>query len=327
MLRKVAEGLREVVEKRKVGEEPFKRVMYMADLGRLAQLSKKEEAAFENALSTLREQPNEYAVRYCLRDLLDVNEGKARKLSNAEQKELSEFNDVNFGVKALAALMAYREYALGRRGVFGIAAWYWLEGSGSAWLLYYAPWTAYHKAEKAKTERPVAVEEMVAEAFRRLFLKPGADGYRGFVEELTKGGRLALMLERETKSSYVFKLFRTEEGSGLKELGVKLRIEKVGEGTVYALDLGAERWRGFFKQVLEVAVKAAEEVGGRLPVEDRLPYVLSWIASDVAISRRGNKKALQMSTSHLWQLAETYALFGWSAVGLRMTLLLRGRSW
>jgi hypothetical protein len=45
-----------------------------------------------------------------------------------------------------------------------------------------------------------------------------------------------------------------------------------------------ERWRGFFKQELEAAVKAAEEVGERLPVEDRLPYMLGWVNSDVAIS-------------------------------------------
>jgi hypothetical protein len=166
---------------------------------------------------------------------------------------------------------------------------------------------------------------MAAEAPRRLFLKPGADHYHSFVEELTKVDKLALMLERETKSSYVFRLFRPEEGGGLKELeGVRLRIEKVGEGTVYALYLGAERWRDFFGQELEAAVKAAEEVGERLLVEDRLPYMLSWIASDVAISRMRNKKALQMSTSHLWQLAETRALFGWSAVGLRVSLTLEG---
>jgi hypothetical protein len=163
-----------------------------------------------------------------------VNEGVARRLAEAERApELSEFSGVNFGTKALAALIAYREYALGRRSAFGVAAWYWLEVGGSAWLLYYAPRTAYDKAKKAKVERPAAVEELVAEALRRLFLKPGADRYRGFVEELTKGGKLALMLEKETKKktgSYVFKLFRLEEGGGLKELGVKLRIEKVGRG-------------------------------------------------------------------------------------------------
>jgi hypothetical protein len=297
----------------------------VADLGQIKQLAEKEETAFENASRVLRERLNECAVKYGLGDLLNVKDGAVRELAEAGAPELSEFGGVNFGVKALAALIAYREYALGRKSPYGTAAWHWLEVGGLAQLLYYAPWTAYLKAEKAKTERPAAVEEMAAEALRRLFLKPGADHYHSFVEELTKVDKLALMLERETKSSYVFRLFRPEEGGWLKELeGVRLRIEKVGEGTVYALYLGAERWRDFFGQELEAAVKAAVEVGERLPVKDRLPYMLSWIASDVAISRMGNKKALQMSTSHLWQLAETRALFGWSAVGLRVSLTLEG---
>jgi tetratricopeptide (TPR) repeat protein len=53
-LRETAEGLREAVEKRELGEEPFKRVMYMLDVGPLAQLAEKEETAFESALSALR---------------------------------------------------------------------------------------------------------------------------------------------------------------------------------------------------------------------------------------------------------------------------------
>ena len=56
-------------------------------------------------------------------------------------------------------------------------------------------------------------------------------------------------------------------------------------------------------------MKAAEEVGERLPVEDRLPYLVGWVDSDVAIRRKGNKRMLEMSTSYLWQLAETRALF------------------
>jgi hypothetical protein len=71
---------------------------------------------------------------------------------------------------------------------------------------------------------------------------------------------------------------------------------------------------------LRLAVKAAVEIKGRLPVEDPLPYMLGWVDSDVAIS----KGLLVMTTSHLWQLAETHALFGWSVVGLRMTLTLEG---
>ena len=158
-----------------------------------------------------------------------MNEYMARRLAEAKHAELSEFSGASFGVKALAALIAYRDYALGRRGAFGIAAGYWLEVGGSVWLLYYAPGTAYVEAIKAKAERPAAVEEMVAEAFRRLFLKPGADHYHGFVEELTRSGKLALELERETKTSYVFRLYRLEEG-GLVELGIELWISKVGEG-------------------------------------------------------------------------------------------------
>jgi len=321
-LRKYAAGRKEVVQRAEVGEGPFKKVVYVADLGHIKQLAEKEEAAFEDVLRILRERLNEYAVKHGLKDL-NVEEDAARELAEAKQPELSEFNDVSFGVKAYATLTAYSEYALGRRNAFGKAAGYWLEVGGSAWLFYYAPRTAYEKAERAKVVRPVAVEEMVAEGLRRLFLKPGADRYRGFVQELTKIGKLALMLEKKTNTSLVFRLYRLEEGGELKELeGVKLRIEKVGEGIVYALVLSAGR-RELFRLELEMVGMAAEEVGGRLPVEDLFPYMLGWVASDVAINRKKSAKMLEMGTSHLWQLAETHALFGWSYVtvpGVGLTL-------
>jgi hypothetical protein len=328
-LRKYAEGLKKTVRREEVGKEPFKRVVYVADLKQIKQLAKEEEADFEEALNALRRNLNEYAHRYGVEDLLDVKEDVARRLAEAKQAELSEFNDVNFGVKAYAALIAYREYALGRRGAFGKAAWHWLEVGGSVWLLYYAPWTAYDRAKKAKVERPAAVEELVAEALRRLFLKPGADRHRGLVEELAKGGELALMLERETKSAYVFRFYTVKEGGGLVDLGIELWIAKVGKrkgeeaGIAYTLIFDVERWRGFFKQELEAAMKAAVEVRERLPVEDLFPYMAGWTNSDVAIIRRGNKRVLQMATSHLWQLAETQALFDWSYVtvhGVGLTL-------
>jgi hypothetical protein len=321
--RKDVEAREKVVQRVVVGEEPFKKVVYVADLKQIKQLTEEEEAAFEEALRTLRRNLNEYAHRYGVGDL-NVEEGKARELVEAEQAELSKFTDVNFGTKAYAALIAYREYALGRRSAFGIAAGYWLEVGGSAWLLYYAPITAYDRAERAGVERPVAVEEVVAEALRRLFLKPGADHYHSFVEELVKGGELTLMLEGENESSYVFRLYRLEEGGKLVELeSVKLSIREVGEGKgiVYILDIDVERGQKFFGQELEAGMKAAEEVKERLPVEDRFPYMLGWVNSDVAISGG----LLQMSTSHLWQLAETHALFDWSDITvLRVGLTLEG---
>jgi hypothetical protein len=303
---------KKAVQKRgEVGEEPFKRVMYVVDLKQIKQLAEEEGKAFEEALEILRKRLNEYAVKYGLRDLLDVKEDVARGLAEAKAPELSKFNNVSFGVKALAALMAYRDYALGRRGAFGVAAWHWLEVGGSAWLLYYAPKTAYDRAKRAKVERLASVEEMITEALRRLFLKPGADRHRGFVEELTKGCKLALMSEK-AKSAYVFRLFRLEEGGELKELeDIKLRIKKVRESIIYALEFDdVERWQELFKQELEAGVKAAVEVGGRLPVEDCFPYMLGWVDSDVAISGG----LLQMGTSHLWQLAETHAFFDWSYI-------------
>jgi hypothetical protein len=74
VLRETAEGLREAVEKREVGEEPFKRVMYVLDLSLLTQLAEEEGKAFEDTLKILRERLNEYAVGHGLRDLLGVNE-------------------------------------------------------------------------------------------------------------------------------------------------------------------------------------------------------------------------------------------------------------
>ncbi len=323
-LGKYVEEREKAVEKREVGEGPFKRVVYVADLRQIKQLAEEEDKAFEKALEILRERLNEYAVKYGLRDLLDVKEDVARRLAEAGQTEFSKFGGVNFGMKALAALIAYKEHTLGRKSTYGTAAWYWLEVGGSVWLLYYTPRIAYNKAEKARTEKPAATKEMITEALRRLFLKPGADYYRGLVE-LLGSGKLALELE-ESEPSYVFRLFRLEEGGGLKELGIKLRISKAGKGekagVVYTLGLGAGR-RELFRQELETAKKAAEEVGRRLPVEDPLQYMLGWVASDVTMIQRRSAKVLQMTTSHLWQLAETHALFGWSDVvilGVSLTL-------
>jgi tetratricopeptide (TPR) repeat protein len=122
--RKDVEEREKVVQRVEVGEEPFKKVVYVADLGQIKQLAEDEEAAFESALSALRKRLNEYAVKYGLGDLLNVEEGVAREMAEAEHRELSKFSNVNFGTKALAALIAYREHALGRRSAFGVAAWY-----------------------------------------------------------------------------------------------------------------------------------------------------------------------------------------------------------
>jgi len=67
-LREYVEEHVKTVQRVEAGEEPFKRVMYVADLERLRQLAEKEEAAFEDALRVLRKGLNEYAVRHGLGD-------------------------------------------------------------------------------------------------------------------------------------------------------------------------------------------------------------------------------------------------------------------
>jgi hypothetical protein len=110
--------------------------------------------------------------------------------------------------------------------------------------------------------RPVAEEELVAEGLRRLFLKPGADHYSDFIK-LLGSGKLALELmeektneeerTRKKTESYVFRLYRLEEGGRLKELGIKLSIREVGEekDIVYTLDIDVEKGQRFFGQELE----------------------------------------------------------------------------
>jgi hypothetical protein len=78
-LREVVEVSGKATQRVEVGEEPFKRVVYMADLGLLTQLAEEEGKAFEKALEILRKRLNEYAVKYGLRDLLNVDEDAARR--------------------------------------------------------------------------------------------------------------------------------------------------------------------------------------------------------------------------------------------------------
>jgi len=128
--RKDVEKREKVVQRVEVGEGPFKKAVYAADIGQIKRLIKEEGEAFEKALRVLRERLNEYAVMHGLGNLLNVEEGVARELAEAEHRELPKFGGVNFGTKALAALIAYREHALGRWGAFGIATRYWLEVAG-----------------------------------------------------------------------------------------------------------------------------------------------------------------------------------------------------
>ncbi|MFP3193117.1 MAG: PaRep2b protein [Thermoproteus sp.] len=313
--KRVTTGLKRAVWKEEVDVSLLKRARYVVDLVALRRLAEEEERAFEDALRILRKRLNEYIVKYDLRSFLNVDEDIARRLADAKATEFSKFNNTNFGVKAYAALLAYRDYAVGRRSAYGTIARYWLKEGGAARLLYYAPNTAYNKAERTKVEGATTVEETIAEALRRLFLKPGAEYYRGFIKKFLERGHL--ILERGAEETPVYRVV------GLKDVKLKGEREKV---KTYVLMFGA-RWREVFKHELAVVDNAVKELKEHWPLEDPLPYMLGWLASDVSIDAvvgRRNK-VLHMSSSHFWQVAETKVLFGWSdAVRLRMSLTLEG---
>ena len=293
---------------------------YVVDVVRLRDLVREEEA-FQKALETLKKRLLEYATKHPeLRELLKVDELRARELVEAGYNSLSEYSDASFGIKAYAALLAYRELAFGVKTAYGVAAGYWLEESKAPWLLYYAPKTAYSRAERTGGGGITTIDETMVEAFRRLFLKPGAERYSRFVDRVLEAARqrggLALEPEprEESEKTWVFKV------AGLE--GVKLVVSKIGKGASWTFTLSLDRrWREFFREELGAVGRVATKLKRRWRSESPLPHMSGWLASDVSISR--GKPS--MSTSSFWQAAVTKALFGWSdAVGLELNLTLEG---
>jgi hypothetical protein len=324
--RQVAEGLmkemRNVLKVEKVSTVFGELEKYVVDVVRFRDLMREEEETFQKALKTLRTMLLEYSARYPeLRELLKIDELRARELAEANAKTFTEYGDVSFGVKVYAALLAYREFMFGVKTAYGVVAKHWLEGGEAPWLLYYAPKTAYSRAERTGGRGGITtVEEAVVEAFRRLFLKPGAERYSRFLDKVLEAARqrggLALEPEprEESDKTWVFKV------TGLE--GVKLVVSKIGESASWSFVLMLDsRWREFFREELGAVERVATTLKGRWRVESPLPHMSGWVTSDVSIRR----KELIMATSSFWQAAVTKALFGWSdSVGLGLSLTLEG---
>jgi hypothetical protein len=324
--RQVVEGvmkeMRNVLKVEKVSTVFGERTAYTVDVVRLRDLVREEEETFQKALKTLRTILLEYSARYPeLRELLKIDELRARELAEANAKTFTEYGDVSFGVKAYAALLAYREFMFGFKTAYGVVAKHWLEKGKAPWLLYYAPRTAYSRAERTGGGGITTVEEAVVEAFRRLFLKPGAERYSRFVDKVLEAARQrgGLVLEpeprEESDKTWVFKV------AGLE--GVKLKVSKIGESrSAWILTLLLDsRWREFFREELGAVERVATTLKRRWRLELPLPYMSGWLASDVSIGR----KELIMATSSFWQAAVTKALFGWSdSVELELNLTLEG---
>jgi tetratricopeptide (TPR) repeat protein len=323
--RQVAEGvkkeMRNVLKVEKISTVFGERTIYVVDVVRLRNLVREEEETFQKALETLKKRLLEFETKYPeLRQLLNVEGLRAKELAETGRTALSKHGNVNFGVKAYAALLAYREFMFGVKTAYGVVAKHWLEGGKTPWLLYYTPHTAYYYAEKAGRGGITTNDEAVVEAFRRLFLKPGAERYSRFLDKVLEAARqrggLALEPEprEESDKTWVFKV------TGLE--GVKLVVSKIGESASWSFVLMLDRrWREFFREELGAVERVATTLKRRWRSESPLPHMSGWLASDVSISR-GEPS---MSTSSFWQAVVTKALFGWSdAVRLELNLTLEG---
>jgi len=172
--RQVAEGvkkeeMRNVLKVEKISTVFGERTIYVVDVVRLRNLVREEEETFQKALETLKKRLLEFETKYPeLRQLLNVEGLRAKELAETGRTALSKHGNVNFGVKAYAALLAYRGFMFGVKTAYGVVAKHWLEGGKTPWLLYYTPHTAYHYAEKAGRGGITTIDETMVEAFRRL---------------------------------------------------------------------------------------------------------------------------------------------------------------
>ena len=269
--RQVVEGLmkemRNVLKVEKVSTVFGELEKYVVDVVRLRDLMREEEETFQKVLKTLKKRLLEYATKHPeLRELLKVDELRARELVEAGINSLSEYSDASFGIKAYAALLAYRELAFGVKTAYGVVVKHWLEGGKAPWLLYYAPKTAYSRTERTGGGGITTVEEAVVEAFRRLFLKPGAERYSRFVDKVLEAARQrgGLVLEPEPeeggKKTWMFKV------AGLE--GVKLVVSKIGKGASWSFVLLLDsRWREFFREELGAVERVATTLKERWRVE------------------------------------------------------------
>jgi len=88
-----------------------------------------------------------------LKQLLEVDLGKAEKLAKARSDELSEFRDVNIGTKAYAALLS-----VAKGGIYGHAAMLLMIEGALTDVVLLTPLSAYNKAWEIAKGRGESVD-------------------------------------------------------------------------------------------------------------------------------------------------------------------------
>ena len=217
-----------------------------------------------------------------LKQLLEVDLGKAEELAEARVHELSEFRDVNMGTKAYAALLS-----AARDGIYGHAAMLLMAKGALADVVLLTPRSAHEKAKRIAEGRGESVNPSRS--------RRGAADW----EDRAASTLLRYLLGRAVNEDLVFRRIKGGFEVFRAYGGVEARIDelKIGETVVHS-KASEEELRRF----VEEAKRTAPDLSGL----DKSRQYLEWRATDVTTVGR----QIEASTVQPWQLRWYFGLLG-----------------
>jgi len=261
----------------------------------------------EEAAEEVRRELNSVLALYALhsRDLyeklrphLEVDLGKAEELAEARSKELSEFEDVNMGTKAYAAMLS-----VARGGIYGHVATLLMGEGALADVVLLTPISAYNKADRIAGRRGEAVD-------------PSYSGRRGrSVGQPSWEDRAASVLlrfligygEADLKFIRVEKEGKKDDEKGRIERGFRgFRVYGGVEAPVGELWIGETAYFKVSKEELRRFVEEAKETAPDLSGIKKIWHALPWLNTDVSFAG----KWVEAATADIRQAAWYIALFG-----------------
>jgi len=246
-----------------------------------------------------------------LKQLLEVDLGKAEELAETRVHELSEFRDVNMGTKAYAALLS-----IARGGIYGHAAMLLMEEGALADIVLIAPTTMHLKARniakmRGETVHPsysrrgaVDLEDRATSVLLRFLI-----GYGEIDPQLSSGaGEVSLKFrlvkkdgkennEKKLVEGNIEKIFKVFKAYG----GVEAFVGELWIGVISSVaffNVNEEE----LKRLVEEVKRTAPDLSGL----DKSRQYVEWLATDATIDGR----QIVAGTVHSWQLRWYFSLFG-----------------
>jgi hypothetical protein len=234
-----------------------------------------------------------------LRPHLEVDLGKAEELAEARSKELSEFEDVNMGTKAYAALLS-----VARGGLYGHAATLLMGEGALADVVLLTPKGAYDKADRVANARGEAVDPSYSRRRGRSVGQPSwedraASVLLRFLIGYGEADLKFIRVEKEGKKDGEkrrvergFQVFRTY--GGVETFVGELWIGK----STARFNVSKEELRRF----VEEARRTAPDLSG----VKKIWQTLEWFNTDASFTGGW----IVATTAHTWQAAWYIGLFG-----------------